>query len=1374
MAAKSFDPQREAHKSWLGLVQPVGLVVSAPALCKAQLVLDKNIAAVQQALLAVLSRRPTLRGDGELRLTDFPRFSREVLGWSASDLAGAPEGPPLPDSLCVHLASYEETLRPTYAVYDPMAPNAGTVGAAPILLVQVVDPGTPLDKVAEDRPDRRPGWSASPQARFERLLRGTQVSTGILLNGDELRLVYAPPSETSGHLDFPIPALATVHGRPLLSALHMLLCEHRVFAARDGSRLLDVLAESRKYQSEVSTRLSQQVLGALWELLHGFQAADEATRGRLLAGLVGSDDGRQQIYGGLLTVIMRLVFLLYAEDQGLLPDDPVYAGGYSIGGLFERLREDAGRHPDTMDQRFGAYAGLLSTFRLIFEGGGHGELHLPTRHGQLFDPDAYPFLEGRPQGSLRVLGSEEPLDVPRVSDGVIWRVLDSLLNLDGERLSYRALDVEQVGSVYESMMGFAVCSLPGPALMLRPKGVVIDLAALLGQPGPKRAAYLKEHAECDLSAGAATALREARTIDEVVAALGRRIAEQTPQPLPPGTLVLQPGEERRRSGSHYTPRELTAPIVRTTLAPIWAALGDWPRPQQILDLAVCDPAMGSGAFLVEACRQLASALCTAWEVHGDMPPLPPDEEPHLLARRLIAQRCLYGVDKNPFAVSLAKLSLWLVTLARDHAFTFLDHALRHGDSLVGLTDAQIGAFHWQPPSLDSGPLFAGVTSRAAAVSGLRKKLWEIEDSEGDYDRRRLAWKEAEDVLYDVRRVANLCLSAFFGESKDKQREDRRKQNYRLVQDWRQSGHRDEVDAELEALTQGPQPLCPLHWDIEFPEVFRRKNPGFDAIIGNPPFAGKNTIAASSHPAFQDWLKSLHEESHGNADLVAHFFRRAFSLLRDGGTLGLIATNTIAQGDTRSSGLRYICSHGGTIYDATRRYKWPGLAAVIVSVVHIQKGNYAGIKRLDGQEVPTITAFLFHGGSSEDPKVLKANEGKSFQGSTVLGMGFTFDDTDKSGAASSLADMQRLISHNPRNQARIFPYLGGEEMNSSPTHSHHRYVINFGDLTEEEARAWPDLLRIVEEKVKGTRGKHSTAPWWQFERLRGELYSAIAGLDRVLVIPFVAKWHGLAFVPATTVVAAPTIVFASTSYAFFMVLQSRVHEIWARFFGSSLEDRLRYTPSDCFETFPFPLGWESDARLEAVGKEYYEFRAHLMVKHGEGLTKTYNRFHDPNEHHPELLRLRALHAEMDRAVLAAYGWTDLDTTCDFYLDYEIDEASFAAVPGASVRGSDKKKPYRYRFPDAIRDELLARLLELNQARFREEQLAGLHSKESKSAAAPAAPVLATAATSAAAKASPAAPKPPRAPRKSPAKQKPQPPGTLALFPSAPPDGGKESS
>ena len=164
-------------------------------------------------------------------------------------------------------------------------------------------------------------------------------------------------------------------------------------------------------------------------------------------------------------------------------------------------------------------------------------------------------------------------------------------------------------------------------------------------------------------------------------------------------MVLQPSEERRRSGSHYTPRELTEPIVRIALEPILDRLRSEaagpPRPDQILDLKVCDPAMGSGAFLVEACRQLADALIEAWRAHELVPDIPSDEDETIFARRLVAQRCLYGIDRNPKAVDLAKLSLWLTTLAKEHPLTFLDHALRHGDSLVGLSIPQLQAFHWK-------------------------------------------------------------------------------------------------------------------------------------------------------------------------------------------------------------------------------------------------------------------------------------------------------------------------------------------------------------------------------------------------------------------------------------------------------------------------------------------------------------------------------------------------------------------------------------------------------------------------------------------------------------------------------------------------------
>ena len=174
-----------------------------------------------------------------------------------------------------------------------------------------------------------------------------------------------------------------------------------------------------------------------------------------------------------------------------------------------------------------------------------------------------------------------------------------------------------------------------------------------------------------------------------------------------------------------------------------------------------------------------------------------------------------------------------------------------------------------------------------------------------------------------------------------------------------------------------------------------------------------------------------------------------------------------------------------------------------------------------------------------------------------------------------------------------------------------------------------------------------------------------------------------------------IVVAVQSNAAFGVLQSRVHDVWARFLGSSLEERLRYTPSDCFETFPFPHAWETRPDLESTGERYHDFRADLMVRCREGLTRTYNRFHDPNEDASDIATLRSLHAAVDRAVLDAYGWSDIPADYEFLLDYEIDEDEWGT----------RKKPYRYRWPDAIRDEVLARLPELNAERAAEEARAG---------------------------------------------------------------------
>ena len=1330
--AKS-NPHIAAHLEWIGFVRPTGLVVSAPALVKAGAILNRRDTEGHRGLKeCVAERRNGTSPHAEPHIPDFRAFASKVLGWnfSARGYAGTGEAP-IPPELEVRLADSGDVLRPTVAV------RTGAGEPTWQLLVLVCKSGDDLDRVRH----AKGGADISPHGRMERLLRQTGTPAGLLCNGSTLRLVSAPRGEGSGWLDFRVSDMVQTAGRPICAAMRLLLGQNRLLGVGRPNRLAGLLGESRKYQNEVSERLSEQVLHALYELMRGFQAAHDASPDKQLLGRFldpahprderGDPD---EVYRGLLALVLRLIFLLYAEERDMLPQNETFLGAYSLGGLHKRLTEEAALHPDTMDQRYGAYAQLLALFRMVHDGARSGDMQLTRRHGTLFDPDRYLFLEGRTNEVAGGRQVHQRIEAPCVPDGTVYRVLDKLLVLDGERISYRALDVEHIGSVYETMMGFGLETATGRSVAIKAAKkhgapTTVDLDALLAEAPAKRAKWIRDRTDRKITDITGRTVRAATTLDALHAALESVVdKDATPDLVHADAMVLQPSEERRRSGSHYTPLELTEPIVRDTLKPVLDRLrGDAegpPSPNQLLNLKVCDPAMGSGAFLVEACRQLGDVLVESWRVHGETPALPPDET-EVLARRMVAQRCLYGVDRNPVAVDLAKLSLRLVTLARDLPLTFLDHALRHGDSLVGLSRRQIKSFHWkgEQPNFEPGFEAMKAGEHLAKASELRRRIREAEDDAPD-DAKRMWWREAESHADDAKFLGDLVSAAFFEGAKPSEREAARVELAAAVAGGTARDH----TSRLDDLRREEPPLAPFHWEIEFPEVFDRKNPGFDAIVGNPPFAGKNSVAAANVDYYPLWLKQLHAESHGNADLVAHFFRRSFDLIRRDGAFGLIATNTIAQGDTRSTGLRWICRRGGEVYQGTTRVKWPGMAAVVVSVLHVAKGSVAGQKMLDERPVDQVTAFLFHRGGHDDPVRLKANARKSFQGSIVLGMGFTFDDTDKKGVATPLAEMRRLIAENPRNRETIFPYIGGQEVNNSPTHAHHRYVINFhdwplrrddigehwkdadgmrrsvlrrepvvpADYPDPVAADWSEALSIVDVGVKPERLKqkdhHGRRYWWQFLRPRPELHATIADLDRVLAINCGATPHAsFTYLPARMVFAHSLVVFPLETYSAFCALQSRVHELWARFFGSTLEDRLRYTPSDVFETFPFPANWTAHPDLEAAGKEYYQFRADLMVRNDEGLTKTYNRFHDPNEHDIEIACLRELHALMDSAVLDAYGWSDISTDCDFLLDYEIDEEEWGS----------KKKPYRYRWPDHVRDEVLARLLELNGKRAAQE-------------------------------------------------------------------------
>src|SRR5438128_9825923 len=460
--------------------------------------------------------------------------------------------------------------------------------------------------------------------------------------------------------------------------------------------------------------------------------------------------------------------------------------------------------------------------------------------------------------------------------------------------------------------------------------------------------------------------------------------------------------------------------------------------------------------------------------------------------------------------------------------------------------------------------------------------------------------------------------ALFGAEKDKLRIERRDELLGRVSEYLRTMDLTKRPAyALKALGSGTRAIRPFHWEIEFPDVFGRENGGFDAVVGNPPFLGGTRVSTELGMSYFNWLTDAHPPAGHHCDLVAYFFRKASSILRSNGCFGLIATNTIAQGDTREGGLLQIVKDGGAIMSATRRYKWPGMAAVIVSIIHVLKGKISAPAVLDDRECDRISAFLFSNEVDDNPAKLTGGMLCSI-GSKVYGQGFLFDENDPK--ASPLAQMQEVIKSNPSSAARIFPYLGGDEVNTSPTHSHHRYAIYVTDLkTEAELDQWPQLASIVREKVKPDREILGNNPnnvplkrrWWAYQAHRPDLYEATRRLKRVLVRSLTSKYHCFTFVGSTVVYDQTVVVIANDTYQLWAAVSCRIHETWARFFGATLEDRPRYNIADCFENFPFPESLKTDPRLESAGQIYYDFRAALMVKNNEGLTKTYNRFHDPN-------------------------------------------------------------------------------------------------------------------------------------------------------------------
>jgi len=1249
----------------------------------------------------------------------------------------------IPENARVELDQFCQTLRPSRIIQQK-----GKI----CFIVSVLDVDQNLDKA-----DRTPGkWKASPSTKLDKILRETDTRIGLLTNGIEWRLMYSEPGLNTTHITW--TSQIWNDERATLNAFRMILNRERLFDDFKKTQLIELIKESQEKQIEIADQLGAQVREAIEIFVHEIDRLDRLSDGELL-----QDFSNEELYEMAIVVMMRIVFLLFAEENGLLPHGEVlYDRAYGVNHLAFTLQQTFMTNPALLSKQKDAWQSLLSTFRLIHDGCEFSELNLRAYGGSLFDPKRF-----SPKDGTRSILEDSRLTLPNKT---IHEILHKLTyarakigrDIINQRVSYNTLDVEQIGYMYEGLLDHTILRADDLTIKLKAKDdVKLPIRELIENKERDFEKWLKKITDRSISV-IKKALYDPPTIEASQRLKELAGEDYYDQLLPfanlidldfiafPGERYVGPGATRRATGSHYTPQVLTEPIVRNTIAPLVYENPDTKTglktPKEILDLKVDDIAMGSGAFLVQAVRYLSERLLESWdnfEAQNPDVPITPYGEPSkaqgeenilpiereerlLLAKRLIVDNCIYGVDVNPLAVEMAKLSLWLVTFSKDKAFTFLKHALKVGDSLLGVNLEQLQ--YW---SLTESKEMAFGTDKLMKdlnrVTELRKELKKIIVNEvEDAQYKAEIWEESESILEWLKVAGDLIIAPVL-ESTDVKRQKSLTESNRDTF----SGYLErQIDIQnLKRLAKSQlNNHKPFHWYIEFPEVFFRDRSGFDAIIGNPPFKGGQHLTGIFGVPYRDYLVNIIASGQrGSADLCSYFFLRSFILIANGGKLGLLATNTISQGNTREVGLDQIIKKKGEIYNTVPTMVWPGIAAVHVAKVHISKGIYPFKKYIDERVVNYISAFLDSIKSLKKPYSLKANENKSFQGSIVLGIGFILEPIE----------YEVLIKINPRNKDVLYPYLIGEDLNSRPDQSPSRWIINFKDWPLERtaegswenssikekiiylkkgivqrdypgpvAADYPDCLKILEDKVRPDRIKYKPINnwnisvkkyWWLFGAWRKNLSELIINMNRVLVHTRVTSVHSFCFVSNNYVFGDSLVVFPFASFEVFAILQSDFHNIWAWYYSSSLKGDRRYSPTDCFETFPFP---DLNKSLEFIGKSYHEYRKSIMMSQQQGLTQTYNRFHNQDEKSVDIQRLRELHVELDYEVLSAYSWTDLKLNHDFYIV-------------SSTLNKDGKRVEEIRFtvsPEA-REEILERLLKLNHERYEAEVRQGLHDKKS---------------------------------------------------------------
>lgn len=1247
--------------------------------------------------------------------------------------------------------------------YYNISHTCDNLDGLPVHIVGFFDPSHP-EKNTLDIKSSGGTSRLSPHATIQEYLNVTEYLYAMATNGLVLRLI-----RDSGRLvrmtyiEFDLRRLLEEDKYSEFTLLYRLLHASRFPKTRQEEEPCFI---ERYYQDSIESGnrirdgLSDAVKESLVALGNGL--LEHPDNDELREKISHNRPDAREFYHQLLRLIYRLLFLMVTEERDLIfpetedenkePDlddllngikrptrkqKEIYYKYYSV----TRLRRLSQKRYLLENQYTDLWQSLIQTFALFEPGGAGKKLGIQALGGELFSHSAMPDISSA-----------------RVDNRVLLKCIKSLNEFEDEKhnlsfINYRALDVEELGSVYEGLL---------------------ELEPLFewenGRP----------------------------------------------------KFTFRKGSERSKSGSHYTPEDLVKPLIQHSLEYlIEERVTDFYKgrskeeeiKRKLLDLKVCDVACGSGHILLSAARRIA--LEVARFETGEQQPNPASFRHSL---KEVIKNCIYGVDKNPLAVELCKVALWLESHNPGEPLSFLDHKIKCGDAIVGLAhreELQNGianeAFKRLPG--DNKEIASAFLKKNRQERTVREKSRQAvqlttetdhklmeqvrklnrlienfsslpENTPEEIEKKEKAYRILinSDALRRLKIMADLQIMPFFipktEANKDLLLTD--SQYFRYLR----GEIRIPVAIEMKAIETGVNYRF-FHWFLEFPEVFQ--NGGFDCILGNPPFLGGQKISGNFGENYLEFLKQEYSPI-GAVDLVTYFFRRIFNIITIRGFQSLISTNTIAQGRAREGGLDFIIQNGGAINHAVKSMKWPGKAAVDVSLITVTKQLWKRKYILSGKEVKTISSYLDDTFKIGKPFTLKQNESKSFQGTIVHGRGFILKSNE----------VDDLISRNSRNGDVLFPYLDGDDLNNDPEQKPGRWVINFKnwplrrytvdewenlekeiqntvndnlyknkitplappDYDKPVASDYFDCLQIIEERVKQERlkmkGDRGAEYWWQFLRTRNELYQTIHNKDKVLVINRHTKYIHAGFISPYLVYSDATVVLVLNNYYEFGIFSSNIHTEWSwKNSGTMGSSTLRYSPTDCFETFPFPqLSANSDKNdLEKYGFLYHEYRKKLMVSLQLGLTSLYNLFnsrdlsdsivsHDTSKidkeknekefieeitslrnHHQKIndncnfedlvkgiSKLRELQVKMDKAVLEAYGWKDM--IHDNYPKVKNANGEYSGRLHDFYEVDYLPENDRVRFtihPDA-RKEVLKRLLELNHKIHEEEVKAGLWDKK----------------------------------------------------------------